>query len=527
MALYHLHVKNITRTRDGGGKRSAVAVAAYRAGTSLQNDYEDRVSDFRQKQNISHSEIITPLSAPDWMQDREKLWNAVDAQEKRKDSRLAKEVEFSLLKEIPLKEGIILARQMAGFCVEQLGAIVDMAVHDDPGNPHVHLLLTTRLISKEGFGLKNPKFNRKDFILSVRKKWEEIANEALAKVGALERIDRRSHAERGIKQEPGRHRGPDKRERLFKRQKRREQMRDKPVVQIDEQSYYRDDRKKEFRSVDNPKDRIGFDDPRVRDLLSERISVAEDRPSKKEGVFTHLKRLDAEREIAREAEEGPLDIRSEKQERQALDDIAEQLRQRPDKEGVSLEREQGSGEDKKGMTRLTLRERYERVVEVTDRFVNVKKYIERDAQSIKEFRQSRERTEETERYDPSRQEWTEEQWQDYQASRECMAELDRDLRSEKLSDGYPEGREPVPGPEGRLIPREDLEAAQDRMRHEYERDYTREDISFQPDRDERAVPEENHADRSESAQRDHLDEDEAARRVREERDQEKDRDDRQ
>lgn len=130
MADYHLHVKNISRSKPDGGKRSAVATAAYRAGQRLRNDYENSFSDFSNKSDVAHSEIVAPEAAPSWVTQREALWNAVDASERRKDSRLAKEVEFSLPREITLKDGVEIARALANE-ITKLGCVVDIAVHSD------------------------------------------------------------------------------------------------------------------------------------------------------------------------------------------------------------------------------------------------------------------------------------------------------------------------------------------------------------------------------------------------------------
>jgi len=96
VTIFHLHVKNISRA-DG---RSIVAAAAYRAGEALSNEREERVSNFAGRRSVLHSEIITPDDAPEFMRDRSQLWNAVEATERRKDARLAKEIEFALPREL-------------------------------------------------------------------------------------------------------------------------------------------------------------------------------------------------------------------------------------------------------------------------------------------------------------------------------------------------------------------------------------------------------------------------------------------
>lgn len=214
MAIYHLHVKNISRRDD----RSAVAAAAYRAGETLTNEAEERKSKFGGRRDVRHAEIRAPAGAPDWCHDRAALWNAVERVERRKDARLAKEIEFALPRELPPSLWVSVARDMADAFVVR-GHVVDLAVHDngDGHNPHVHMLLTTRSLSPEGFGPKMRDADARAFVPEVRKMWETIANAALGKVGANIAIDARSHATRGLAERPGPHRGPNPDERRAKR----------------------------------------------------------------------------------------------------------------------------------------------------------------------------------------------------------------------------------------------------------------------------------------------------------------------
>jgi hypothetical protein len=210
LAIYHLHVKNISR-RDG---RSAVAAAAYRAGETLPNDAEEKDSAFGGRRDVLFTEIRLPKGAPAWMADRAKLWNAVEAAEKRKDARLAKEIEFSLPRELPADAWVEASRQMADAYTSK-GYVVDIAVHDDghAHNPHVHLMLSTRAVSAAGFGGKLRDADSPAFVVEARRSWTAIANTALGKAGAAVMIDERSHAARGIAQAPTTHRGPDRAER--------------------------------------------------------------------------------------------------------------------------------------------------------------------------------------------------------------------------------------------------------------------------------------------------------------------------
>lgn len=229
MALYHLHVKNIGR-RHG---RSAVAAAAYRAGETLENEAEERQSAFAGRRGVLLAELHLPEGAPDWMGDRAKLWNAVEAMEVRKDARLAKEVEFSLPRELARDAWFEAARAMAGYYTAQ-GFVVDMAVHDDGTghNPHVHLMLATRTVTAFGFGAKLRAADKKTFLKDTRTAWQSIANAALAKAGIATRIDASSYAARGIDRTPGQHHAPDPDARRRRREEVAAMVRDSDVTRI-------------------------------------------------------------------------------------------------------------------------------------------------------------------------------------------------------------------------------------------------------------------------------------------------------
>ncbi|MGN7954468.1 MobQ family relaxase [Agrobacterium radiobacter] len=219
MAIYHLNVKNISR----GDGRSVVAAAAYRAGEVLPNDAEEKLSDFGGRRDVVTSGIRLPAGAPDWMADRTTLWNAVELAEKRHDARLAKEIEFALPRELPRTAWLAVAHAMADAYTAQ-GFVADFAIHDDgtKHNPHVHILLTTRVIAPEGFGPKIRSADGRQFISDARLTWERIANAALKNAGVAAAIDSRSYSKRKLDRTPGQHRGPDKEERRARRQRQRE-----------------------------------------------------------------------------------------------------------------------------------------------------------------------------------------------------------------------------------------------------------------------------------------------------------------
>ena len=92
MAIYHLEAKVVSR----GAGRSAVAASAYLSCSRLYNDYDGIQHDYTKKQGLVWQQVFLPEYAPQEWQDREKLWNAVEENEKAKDSRLAREFIESL-----------------------------------------------------------------------------------------------------------------------------------------------------------------------------------------------------------------------------------------------------------------------------------------------------------------------------------------------------------------------------------------------------------------------------------------------
>ena len=176
MAIYHLHLKNISR----GKGQSVVAAAAYRSGDKLTDMRIGKEYDYSRKENIIRSEIILPKNAvkndPKKFFDREKLWNSVEQSEKRKDARLAKEVEFALPCELSEKENTRLARKFLwDNIVDKYGSIVDFSCHiGKNNNRHIHALITTRAINDNGtWGKKNRDLDSKDFLQDLRVKWEK------------------------------------------------------------------------------------------------------------------------------------------------------------------------------------------------------------------------------------------------------------------------------------------------------------------------------------------------------------------
>jgi Ti-type conjugative transfer relaxase TraA len=208
MAIFHFSVQVISRAAG----RSAVSAAAYRAGERLHDERLDRPQDFRARSGVEHSEILLPEGALEHWHDRERLWNDVEAFEKRKDAQLAREVEFAIPREMTKAQGIELARDFVSTEFVDRGMIADLNVHWDIGadgqpKPHAHVMLTMReVVQREdgtaGFGAKVREWNDHENVERWRERWETHVNTRLAELDIDARIDRRSLADQGIDLEP-------------------------------------------------------------------------------------------------------------------------------------------------------------------------------------------------------------------------------------------------------------------------------------------------------------------------------------
>ena len=192
MAIYSFKMENISR----GEGQSSVNSAAYRHRKVFFDNRTGEVCGRKtaHKKDLSFAQIFAPENIPpDLIVDSETLWNAVEASEKRKDARLAKEFKIALPAELTPEQNIELT---AAFVLEHFtkqGIIADVVIHDINGhNPHIHIMGTTREVLSTGFGKKVREWDKPDTLESWRKGWQEICNGFLELYGHDERVDHRS-----------------------------------------------------------------------------------------------------------------------------------------------------------------------------------------------------------------------------------------------------------------------------------------------------------------------------------------------
>ena len=209
MAIYHFSAKVISRANGS----SAVASAAYRSASELHDERLGRSHNFSNKAGVEHSEIMAPEGSPERWQDRQTLWNEVEAFEKRKDAQLAREVEFSIPRELDQAQGIELARDFLQREFVDRGMVADLNVHWDIGSdglpkPHAHVMLSMREASPEGFGKKVREWNTTELLSDWREAWASHVNTRLAELDIDARIDHRTLEAQGIDLEPQHKIGP-------------------------------------------------------------------------------------------------------------------------------------------------------------------------------------------------------------------------------------------------------------------------------------------------------------------------------
>ena len=216
MAIYHLSTKPISRSSG----RSAVASIAYRAGIAITDERLGKTYDYTKRHGVLWTGLATPN---DVKIDRNELWNLAEKSENRSNSRTAREIVINIPHELMQGDqgtGSMLAHEFASQLSKKYQVAVDVAVHapdkqGDNRNFHAHLLLTTRKLEQDRHGkikltdksqleMSNTQLKKagllsnQDELKEIRKAWADLTNEYLAEHGIDERIDHRSHKDRGL-----------------------------------------------------------------------------------------------------------------------------------------------------------------------------------------------------------------------------------------------------------------------------------------------------------------------------------------
>ena len=218
MAHYHFNFGAVSR----GKKDNALSSAAYISRSKLVHEAMNpdsgkahaKTFDYRNKDGLVYDRILAPEGAPNWVYERKALWSKCEEAEVRSAAIVAWKARFALPRELTLEQNIALVEEFVRRSLTDRGMVADIAIHyDSPGNPHVHLMMTTRMLeerdgSVEFSYVKERSWGRLDFIKSLRREVADIINEHLEFHGHTDRVSHLSHKERGIDITPGIHEGP-------------------------------------------------------------------------------------------------------------------------------------------------------------------------------------------------------------------------------------------------------------------------------------------------------------------------------
>ncbi|MFT8512618.1 MAG: MobQ family relaxase, partial [Liquorilactobacillus satsumensis] len=232
MAIFHMSFSNIS----AGKGRSAIASAAYRSGEKLFDNKEGR-NYFYGRSIMPETFILKPKNAPEWANDRQKLWNEVEKKDRKANSRYAKEFNVALPVELSADEQkeLLIKYVQENFVDE--GMVADVAIHrDHADNPHAHVMLTNRPFNPDGtWGIKSKKqyildengnktytgtskypksrkilmvdWDKKEKIIEWRHNWAASVNQVLEQKNIPDRISEKSFIEQGIDDTPTQHEG--------------------------------------------------------------------------------------------------------------------------------------------------------------------------------------------------------------------------------------------------------------------------------------------------------------------------------
>ena len=213
MSYFRLEVKIIGRSSG----QSSVASAAYRSGEKLHDERINKTFDYSEKKGVERSLILAPVGSADWVFDREKLWNAVEAREDKQNNhataQVAREVAIDFPRELSKEQRHDLAINFVQNEFVAKGMIADICFHntkasDGGEKPHAHIMLTMRDFDGQEFGNKNRSWNnavftKNDYIkdksdlIGLRGRYADYVNNALSDSGSDVRVSHLTNAENG------------------------------------------------------------------------------------------------------------------------------------------------------------------------------------------------------------------------------------------------------------------------------------------------------------------------------------------
>lgn len=222
-------------SRDNG-KRSLIAMAAYRSGERLYSELYQKENYYGHRLVKPDAFILKPDYVPSEFSNREYLWNKMELAETSPNARLCREVNIALPVELSNDDQKELVTKYVQKMFISKGMIADVAIHrDDSNNPHAHIMLTMRKVDEKGqilnkrkrvpvldehgkqvynekgqretVSIRTTNWDKKELLVEARKEWANVTNKLLRERGIDEQITEKSHKELGKKELPTIHEG--------------------------------------------------------------------------------------------------------------------------------------------------------------------------------------------------------------------------------------------------------------------------------------------------------------------------------
>jgi len=154
MTIEHTRIKTYSRAKG----HSALAAAAYRGGFLLIDPKSGAKHDYRGRAGIIQACCLAPPGSPAWVNDPQRLWAAVEAAERRRNSTVCRDFTIALPHELDDRERWDLVLNISDALIERYGFALQASHHrptkDDPRYFYAHLLVTTRRMEASGLAAK-------------------------------------------------------------------------------------------------------------------------------------------------------------------------------------------------------------------------------------------------------------------------------------------------------------------------------------------------------------------------------------
>ena len=205
----------LRKTKGVVYNKSVVASLAYRGCCKLVDTITGTGHDYRSKNHLLAEIFATPKECG-WSKDRQKLASAMETAEKRKDSRVGREIVIVCPDGMNPNTFISEVTAYTHWLQKRYRTTIVADIHDphkDNPNPpktgrnlHVHITVPTREVTSQGMGIKLSELDdlnhSRHEVNEMRREWARTMERGFQKQGENIEFDERSYAKRGIERIP-------------------------------------------------------------------------------------------------------------------------------------------------------------------------------------------------------------------------------------------------------------------------------------------------------------------------------------